>query len=392
MNILIYRYNSICEPDVINAFQELGHQVSSIDDEITNKRITPNQTIQLIHSALSKNHYDFVFSINFFPVIAEVCNIYHIRYICWTVDSPVLELYSYSLSKPWNRIFMFDSAQYQEFKPYNPDRIFYLPLACNVSAKHHTAVSASTTLINKYTHKVSFIGSLYSEKNPYIYLKHSSEYMKGYLDALMETQRKIYGTYFLDEMITDEIVDYFSKNLTKHYEFPEKTHADYKALISQFYMGSNVTVSDRTHLLKKLSENFPVEIYTFSDTSKLPKLHNCGSANSITEMPVIFHNSLINLNLTSRPIRTGIPLRVWDILGCEGFVLTNYQNDLFGYLTPGEHIDIFTSEEELLQKTAYYLEHPSVCKDIAHAGYEHVKKHHTYLLRCEEMLQAAFSI
>ena len=53
-------------------------------------------------------------------------------YICWTVDSPVMELYSDSYSNEWNRIFLFDSMQYQDFAPYNPAHTFFLPLATNV--------------------------------------------------------------------------------------------------------------------------------------------------------------------------------------------------------------------------------------------------------------------
>ena len=33
MHILFYRYGSICEPDVIEAFQELGHTVEEICEE-----------------------------------------------------------------------------------------------------------------------------------------------------------------------------------------------------------------------------------------------------------------------------------------------------------------------------------------------------------------------
>ena len=390
MNILFYRYKSICEPDIIDAFQRLGHTVHTIDKEITNKNISATEQIHLVHTKLSAFSYDFVFSMNFYPPISEVCKIYHIRYICWIVDSPVLELYSHSISNPYNRIFLFDSALYQDFSKYNPSNIFYLPLACNVEHKYRTASNASHAQREKFTHTVSFIGSLYSEKNPYCYLKHTSDYMKGYLDALMETQLQVYGYYFMDDLITDEIVDYFSKNLTKQYVFPENSYADYKALISQFYIGANLTVLDRSRLLQSLSEQMDVDIYTFSDTSEMPRIHNRGSANSLTEMPVIFHNSQINLNLTSRSIRNGIPLRIWDVLGCEGFLLSNYQTDLLSHLTPGEHLDIYTSKEEFLDKVHYYTSRPELCREIAHNGYEYVKAHHTYVIRCQEMLDMAY--
>lgn len=37
MKILFYRYGSICEPDIIEAMKHLGHEVFSINLEITDK-------------------------------------------------------------------------------------------------------------------------------------------------------------------------------------------------------------------------------------------------------------------------------------------------------------------------------------------------------------------
>ena len=143
MNILIYRYGSICEPDVITGFQTLGNHVSEITTEIYNKNLSPSGGVTILKNELLASNYDFVFSINFFPFISEVCNIFKIRYICWTVDCPVMELYSNSIQNPWNRIFMFDRAQYEEFYAQNPSCIFYLPLASNPARWESVIANAS---------------------------------------------------------------------------------------------------------------------------------------------------------------------------------------------------------------------------------------------------------
>ena len=135
MNILFYRYGSICEPDLIDAFVELGHTVTQITEEITNKLVTPQQAIKLVSDSLFTKPADFVFSINFFPSLAEVCTIFKIRYFCWSVDSPVMELFSASIEKPYNRVFLFDLAQYQEIHPLNPDCVFHLPLSTSIKSK-----------------------------------------------------------------------------------------------------------------------------------------------------------------------------------------------------------------------------------------------------------------
>ena len=98
------------------------------------------------------------------------------------------------------------------------------------------------------------------------------------------------------------------------------------------------------------------------------------------------------LNITAKAIREGLPLRIFDVLGCGGFLLTNYQTELASYFTPGTDLDCYGSEEELLEKTEYYLTHEQTRKEIARNGYETVKKYHTYPIRLTEMLSLAFSV
>ena len=92
MNILFYRYGSICEPDVLETFGKFGFNVYEIKDEISDKNITPAQGIAILNKVLDKKNVDVIFTINFYPFISEVCNIYKIPYISWIVDSPVVEL------------------------------------------------------------------------------------------------------------------------------------------------------------------------------------------------------------------------------------------------------------------------------------------------------------
>ena len=91
------------------------------------KEASAARRIELLSDTLRKIHPVFVFSINFFPILADLCSIHQTFYLCLTVDSPVLELFSKSILHPTNRIFMFDRSQYDYFHPFNPDCIFHLP-------------------------------------------------------------------------------------------------------------------------------------------------------------------------------------------------------------------------------------------------------------------------
>lgn len=385
MNILFYRYNSICEPDVIAVMKRLGHTVTEITEEMRNKELGARGQMNLVSAALKKQESQMVFSINFFPVVSEVCNIFHIPYVCWIVDSPVMELYSHSLRNGWNRIFLFDYALYEEFRPENPKGIFYLPLGADYARLDPLLENITKKDKEKYAAEVSFIGSLYTEKCPYNHLKEES-WMKGYLDGVIQAQLKVYGYNFLEECITDEILQQF-KEKVPFYQFPEKANHNDRAAMAHLYLGNKVTEQERLQLLKRVSEEFSLDLYTASDFSPLPKANYRGLARSTTEMPKIFRLSKINLNFTSKPIRTGIPLRLWDILGAGGFVLTNYQSEIPEYFEVGKDLDIFASEEELVEKIRYYLEHEEEREEIARNGYQKAKEKYSLELRVKQILQ-----
>lgn len=392
MKLLIYRYGSICEPDIIEGFQELGFEICEITEEVHNKSLPPSECVQLVSNYLLDHPVDFVFSINFFPAVSEVCHIFKLPYLCWIVDSPVMELYTTSITHDTNRVFLFDEAIYREISPLNPGHVFHLPLATNVRQKDELLAHTGPDTFRRYASEVSFIGSLYTEKCAYDRLTGAPDYLRGYLEGLIEAQLQIYGYYFVEEVLTDEIVNEFIEHFPGFYRLPGENYLSDRATLAQLYIGTKISVLERDRIMTRLSSKLPVSIYTGSDTSRYPKLKNCGFAKTLTEMPIIFHESKINLNITAKSIRSGLPLRIWDILGSGGFCITNYQAELPGLLTPGEHLDFYASFDELEEKIAYYLDHEQERREIAHNGYECVKAHHTYPIRLTEMLQMAFDL
>ncbi len=391
MKILIYRYGSICEPDIIDGFIELGHTVIQMTHEVTNKNLAPQESIKLVSERLFEVSPDFIFSINFFPFLSEVCKIFKIPYLCWTVDSPVMELYATSITNKWNRIFLFDRAQYDEFSHLNPENIFHLPLAANIQQKQTVITSASNKLRQKFSSDISFVGSLYTEKCPYDKLTNPPAYLAGYLNGLMEAQMRIYGGYIIEELLPDHIVDEFKAHSPGFYQYPFDSFLTDRITMSQLYIGNKITAMERVKTFALLSRYFNVDLYTASDTTSLPCIHNCGLAKTLEEMPIIFNQSKINLNITSKAIRSGLPLRIFDILACGGFVLTNYQIELPELFTLGEDLGCYESLDDLIEKANYYLSHESERKEIAHTGFEKVKQFHTYPIRLQQMLDLAFS-
>lgn len=391
MNILFYRYGSICEPDIIASFKHLGFKITEDTREVYNKQLLPSDCIKGLNELLKQDTYSFVFSINFFPSVSDVCNIWGIPYLCLIVDSPVLELFSTSLANPCNKIFLFDRQLYNDFHHINPDGIFHIPLATNVRDNYATATMASAADRTRFSSDISFIGSLYSEKCLYNQIT-LPEKMRGYVDGLIEAQLLVYGYNFIEECVTPELIEAFCKVRPELINFPDSMKVDTKAVIAQHIISVKVAEQERLRYLKALSEHYNVDLYTGSDTSSMPLIHNRGFAKTNTEMPIIFHQSKINLNLTAKSIRSGLSLRIFDVLGCEGFLITNYQAELPEHFNIGEDLEAYTSLDDLMGKCEYYLLHDKERQEIAHNGFEKVKKYHTYDIRLTQMLEIAFGL
>ncbi len=116
----------------------------------------------------------------------------------------------------------------------------------------------------------------------------------------------------------------------------------------------------------------------------------CGRADNRTETPLVYSLSKINLNFTTSQLVTALPMRVFDILACGGFLLTDYRSDLDRLFEPGRDLVVFRSRAELRELAEYYLAHPEERAEIARRGREKVSGRNTLSHRIEYILETIF--
>lgn len=392
MKLLFYRYGNICEPDIIDAFQSLGIQVTEECSEIYNKNLSASERIALLQKRIAsvpaKEPFLFLFSVNYFPAIAEFCHLVKIPYVCWTVDCPVLELFSCSIKYDTNYIFLFDYAQYEYYHPQNPEHIFYLPLATNVARWDKVRSDSANTSKNKqYAETISFVGSLYSEKCKYNTIKNQlPPYTQGFITGLLNAQMRLYGCNILENSLNEKVIQDLKAAASDFYQTEDSFTNTDAFVAANDYLGYKLAEQERIQTLNALGKHFPVTIYTRSNTECLENITVKSGVKTLTEMPFVFANSKINLNITMRSIQTGLSLRVYDIMGCCGFLMTNYQAELPEYFEIGKDLESYGSMEELLDKCTYYLNHEEQRITIARNGYEKVRQYHTYQNRIQTMI------
>lgn len=84
--------------------------------------------------------------------------------------------------------------------------------------------------------------------------------------------------------------------------------------------------------------------------------------------------------------RTQTSMRPYEILGCRGFLLTQWTEATTKMFTDGRHLVTANSPEETREKINYYLQHPAARKEIACQGQKYVYRHHTYRQRIKHRI------
>lgn len=418
MNVLVFRWGSLSDEDMIEAMEATGHRVTQFlwnmkdyENDVTLER-------QLL-SVFLGGGFSYVFSFNYIPVLAKFCHWVKVPYVSWVYDSPHLTLYSDTTLFEENRIFHFDKVMVERLKAQGGKHVFHMPLAVNekrlerlFATGHEEEIKQEKSTPFKkqnYRHEISFLGTLY-EDNPYDSIHSFPEYLKGYLDGVLAMQSRVCGNVpgeksgsktmqrkerdfgqkllleALNEERMQEILSCVKFSLKELYPMSD----DRQVFLDMFLLRKTANL-ERSRMLKLIAgQHESVAVYTGSDTGQFPEIINMGYADYRKDMPKVFAGSKINLNLSLRTITSGIPLRVFDIMGAGGFVLTNDQPELSELFVEGEDYEAFRSEEEMLDKIDYYLLHEEERKKIAENGCRKVRSSHTYTERILQIERELF--
>lgn len=385
MKILLYRWKVFNQDDVKSAIEYFGHEVHDYTETVIDKddetgfKLRDYAELRQVFSA-----YDCVFSLNYFPHVSDLCEELGKKYIAWTVDSPLISLYHQSLFNKCNYIFIFDRFYCEELKNLGAEHVWYLPLAVNCSRVGKITGSFTADERNKWHSEVSFVGGMY-HRNSYDEIKDRlPEYLRGYFDAAMAAQMEIYGDSIFDKVLTVDILEKLCELID--FKQDERAFSDIALVFSSTFLGFKLANIERVQILNKLAKHFPTDLYTDDPDKELIGVNLKGAVNYMTDMPKVFNCSRININPVMRNIRTGIPLRAWDIVGAGGFLMTSFQLEYMDFFENGKDYVYYESHDDLLRKTEYYLNHEDERAQIARNGHEKAVKFHSYEKRMEFIL------
>jgi len=386
MKILYYCWDEITAADFIDVVQKMGYALDIFKYPI-NDKLNDENFATILKNKISSKCYDCIFTFNFFPIISKVAEELHIKYVSWIYDSPHLTLYSTAVFNSYNYIFHFDSAEVFRLQSAGVTNIYHMPLAVNVEKYKKLGDFSAQTDIT-YEHNITFLGSLYNDQyNFYDQIKSIPDYYRGFFDCIINTQMNIFGYDLASDLIRQHL-NTATLNTFAAFNLDKEIFADDMDIFIQIIQ-KKITNVERINILNKLSEaGFSVSHYGPTSDASLRNVKFHGYADYDRQMPHIFRNSKINLNISLRSILSGIPLRCLDIMASGGFLISNYQPELAEYFENGIDLVMYESLDDLLTKTEYYLSHGSERKEIAYNGRNKDFKHLSY----ENQLQRIFDI
>lgn len=367
MKILFFKWNAFMQAEVEETFKELNYDYEAFyyipkdwnDDE---------RLFEITREKLINGNFSHVFSINYSSIIADAIKDVNkeILYINWNHSVPFETKNLQGLNYDFNRSFIFDRAYTNRLLEAGYENVYHLPLATKIRD-----VAFKNPV---YKYDLSFVGSMYVSE--YKDLSQSlTQELRGYLDGLVEFQCRLNGGNIFNDCLTKDILkkinDAIGDNFNKE----------------QIYYLLSREATKRQRLLSLMLLESRLKTALFS-ADKMPDLKNTymgGYVDYNTEMPEIFRNSKINLNISLSCIETGIPLRVLDIIACGGLILSNFQPEIYEYFKPNEDIICFNNTHELVSDAMFLAKEDSFREMVIKNGLEIIKKAFNYKDRVKAM-------
>lgn len=331
-----------------------------------------NDYMRLV-SMIREQHLDVLISFNFSPLVSNACESCGIMYISWVYDCPQQALYDDSVGNKCNYIFSFDKKLVETTKTNGAENVFHQPLAFNSSNMHVAEITDEDE--KRFSCQVSFVGNLY-EDDVYQSVKESlsEKALVDYENVFRNAYGKWDGVDRISNALAVETINEMAAIDSK------EVVSNLKMDIGSYYEGRilarDLANKERIEMVKRLGK-YGLKFYTGSST-KIDGIIPCPKLDYSSELPKAYFLSKINIGTTLHSITSGIPLRVFDIMGCGGFLLTNYQLEISELFIIGKEIEIYRDFDEMEDKIKYYLANEDIRIRIAYNGYKAVNSRYNF--------------
>lgn len=205
MNILYYSWNENSAQDLKQTFERLGWKHTEINYPFLNYDKDEEFECK-VENALEKTKAEVMFTFNYFPIISKICERKEIPYIVGVYDCPHLTLYSKTIKNECNHLFLFDRGMKRMVEGMGAKHVFHMPLGVNTNRLNSMLGLESEKSADSFLYDVSFVGSLY-ENNMYSQISYLPDYLKGYFEAGIAVQQKLWGYHLFEDILDENVLE-----------------------------------------------------------------------------------------------------------------------------------------------------------------------------------------
>ncbi|MBW1895109.1 MAG: glycosyltransferase [Deltaproteobacteria bacterium] len=367
--------------DVSKALEEFGYTPYTLDV----KRLS----VEEISLAIRRFKPLVAFAVNYTNGLAELFESHGVDLICWEVDPATDHIQPISSNSDRAYVFTYREANIEEFVKAGFKKVEYLPLASDTEKRSPAQLSAEEHGI--YDANMSFVGSSMTENAislRKIFLSQYKAYRDGSADAVEE------GNQLLEEILSIQrqdfsiyvIPDLLDKTFFNFINYLFELPGAYDPFI---LVGEIAASEKRINYIANLG-SLGVKVWGDEGWRSAEQygVKYMGSAGHTFEINKIYSASSINVDINRLYQMDIIPMRIFDIMACGGFVLAEHSTELNNIFEIGKEVETYSTFDELASKAAYYLNHESEALEIAERGRDEVRKNHRISTRVEHMLKA----
>lgn len=372
---------------VINALIKLGITYE-VYPKLQNFLFADEKETEELFEYIKEHEITHAISINLVNNLALAAGKAGIIYLSLIWDAPYYNLLSEYGRMPHCWYSVFDKADAKRFMDRKVPHILYQPLAVDDVAIQNWDKENKGVYPKSYEHEICFIGNLYDDNFYDEFCRDMPQPLQDYFTDIFE--RNIFrwdGVNHFNGTVSNELLAYIRK-VTPGFQLINFFEIEDARYFESFYLVRKAANIERICTLNMLAERYPVTLYTTGKTAGevLSHVNIMPPVSAGYEAHCIFKNSKINLNISLKGIEAGTPLRVMDIMGAGGFVMTNYSPETAELFEEDKEIVMFRTPEELLRKVDFYLYHEKEREQIAKAGHEKVMRSYTYEKKIKQLI------
>ena len=368
---------SVFVDELAGALHAEGHRVFPV--ELSR---WPHKEIERALEALDPQ---CVMTVNTNPALSELCDRLGRPLIVWEVDPSLDRRPERVNANRSTRVFTNRKAALAGLQDAGYASVAYLPLAASQVDRHPVPLDE---LEERYRSQVCFVGASLAEgarasRRKFLHLYASwrcapEENLEGFethLDQVLAIQHAD-DVYRIPELAEEHYADFLDAARRSHTrQDPVQWLAEIAAAGKRW---ETITALGRQGITVWGDEGW-ADVHEHGGVYR-------GRAHPGAEINRIYSGGLINLDVNRMYQIDVVPLRVFEVLACGGFLLTEHCDPVADMFEVGRDLETYRSRVELVEKVEYFLAHPDEAGAIDAHGRETFLREHTLRNRVERML------